>query len=873
MTMVRGNTAVANDVAPSSDGGRNQGGRQRTRARTNQAKKRATFPMINSKIIVAAETGDLNLLINTIKANLPEMNLVNLSTALHRLAKITSSNSSAQVVLRQHTVLEDSLAAALSALERSQANGAPPQCQALSNITWAMATVQVTNTPLLLLGAQLGCRHIGHFKPFELSATLWAYAKLRDSDPAVPESAQPLFKAASAHLITRAQEFTFRCLVMLSWAFAAFQHFDEALWGCLGSQMLPGLHSASCQEIEQVVWAFGTSGSFPERLSSELASRAMIRVSEFKPQELASLLWGFAAGNCQHDDFTEAAVGVIKVSDVQVNLLGKALCAMASSQAWHHLTKAAMLAFLPKCTKSMEQLTRQEFLSLTVAVAKCFSGCLQDEEDSVPTEAVEFFGAVSTCAMAELPNLSSMALAQIALSTLAVLPNGDDAALIIAIGGEVLGRGLQNLETLVLLLLLRCLPCVPGKDCASAVCILFGEVVQRLEHLNSSELQMLSGTCNRLLVLHREQLTPEEICTCCKILSQAPKAGGHGRQVDMGLHEVLLVGFPETTPNGTTADSAGTLDQAVPSTSKSPPQEVLGPQWTCSVKNTFLELVEPNDFGEVGDAKPLPPPLDIIPATVSSEKLALFRMDYQSFRAGKPVGAKGEVTNSVALDLAMSQAAVEAAAAIASSSDAVAEKPPAKVPGTREAAVVAMPETTAPPPTAQAQTALVSPWPTTSPHVASRVFSGCRPAVQEEQNAPETGVGLHGRLLAPSDCVVKNTFLHIPNDDSDICSSDSDGPAKPLAPPLDIIPPFISEEKLAAYRHGYQKFRSGRAVGAKGEVSSSVALDLAADSEAIANAAASASAASTGSGDVSSPTMRPTQGTHQSGGGRGARRR
>merc|ERR1712227_62454 len=46
---------------------------------------------------------------------------------------------------------------------------------------------------------------------------------------------------------------------------------------------------------------------------------------------------------------------------------------------------------------------------------------------------------------------------------------------------------------------------------------------------------------------------------------------------------------------------------------------------------------------------------------VSEEKLAAYRRDYQNFRAGKNHGAKGEVSSSVALDLAVEDTALEMA--------------------------------------------------------------------------------------------------------------------------------------------------------------------------------------------------------------------
>merc|ERR1719329_783317 len=74
------------------------------------------------------------------------------------------------------------------------------------------------------------------------------------------------------------------------------------------------------------------------------------------------------------------------------------------------------------------------------------------------------------------------------------------------------------------------------------------------------------------------------------------------------------------------------------------------PTFPYSIKNTFIDVkdspVPANPDVEM-PMQPLPPPLDIIPATVSPEKLKAFRLDYHRYRAGHCVGAKGEVSDTV----------------------------------------------------------------------------------------------------------------------------------------------------------------------------------------------------------------------------------
>ncbi|CAK0801712.1 unnamed protein product, partial [Prorocentrum cordatum] len=66
-------------------------------------------------------------------------------------------------------------------------------------------------------------------------------------------------------------------------------------------------------------------------------------------------------------------------------------------------------------------------------------------------------------------------------------------------------------------------------------------------------------------------------------------------------------------------------------------------------------------------------------------------------------------------------------------------------------------------------------------------------------------------------CTVKNTFVDVSDDGT---SSDESEDEAPLGPSLECIPQgVIDPDELTAYRTSYQKFRSGKCRGAKGEVS------------------------------------------------------
>lgn len=148
--------------------------------------KRATFPFINRRIIAVSATGDLALTLSVIESYISEMNLVNLATALHRLAKLVANNTATRAALQEHSVVAQLVHFANASLEKSRASGGSPQCQVLSNISSALATLQIPNLPLLEAIAELSGRRMAEFKSFERTATLWAFASFAEEGLPLP---------------------------------------------------------------------------------------------------------------------------------------------------------------------------------------------------------------------------------------------------------------------------------------------------------------------------------------------------------------------------------------------------------------------------------------------------------------------------------------------------------------------------------------------------------------------------------------------------------------------------------------------------------------------------------------------------------------
>lgn len=524
--------------------GKDQGGKG-GRARPRQAAKRDTFPWINGQIIEVSESGDLLRLLGTIELYLPQMNLVNISTAFHRLAKLATTEA-LQVYIPSVPVVEALLAAARAALARASASGTAPSSQALSNITWAMATLGLVDEPLLQAIAAPAVTQVPLFKPFELSTILWSFAKLGETVPTASHCAKPLFDVAAAFIPAKVEDFSFRCLVTTIWAFATARHDNPSLFRCVATQMVNMVHTANCPELANSAWAFSTAGVTHERLYQELAKKANLRLNEFKGQELANILWGFAANNFYHSAFFANALMTAQRLELQPPHLAKILWAATKTRPKQSATANMVLALLPACTRQIDQFAPADFAMTALAIAKvCASAAAAPRGVDSLRLAAEFFAAAMPQVLPRLAEYSGQDLANVAVSFLAARAPGA-VVLLGAVGREVLDR-IQTLETWVLFQLIRTFsadlsPLAPPSllegACQGVARALFAEAARRLDLLGLKERQALSRLCAGPLGLDkRMELSPEQMRNCCFALATSSPALQSGTSLDDLLEE------------------------------------------------------------------------------------------------------------------------------------------------------------------------------------------------------------------------------------------------------------------------------------------------------------------------------------------------
>jgi len=498
-------------------------GKGKFRVRPNQpAGKRNSFPWINSQIITASETGDLNYLLTTIMNHMSAMNLVNLSTALHRLAKLAANDQKMQEILCADLRLEELLSTIGRAFTCCEPEQVQPQ--SISNVVWSLATVRYARKPLLQVVAQMTMANINEFKPFELSTTLWALAKLHGVDTGIAGMLKPVFPAAASFVTQNVSAFGFRCLATVAWAFATARQRHARLFRTVALQMTQMAASANCQEMANTAWAYGTADFHDDQLFQHLAEQASHKLEEFKPQELSNILWGFATNGFFHEAFFAKASKVAQKMNLQAQHLANMIWAFARVRPRHQLTQETIFALLPTCSRLLQTFKPQEVSSTALAVAKALAPSEDDVKPEVYTELTlgkevhDFFQNCLPWIASRLRDFSAQSLAN-TVSAYVMVPIKGSPLLFDAIANEVMRRS-KNLDQTAVVHLLKAFVSVPD----SPVCV--------------AVTQHLAADASK----HVYEMRPQELSTLARLIKPVAQRGqgvaGHMKLPDASCEEV-----------------------------------------------------------------------------------------------------------------------------------------------------------------------------------------------------------------------------------------------------------------------------------------------------------------------------------------------
>jgi len=532
---------------PGNPSAKKKQGDKNSRQRFRQgASKRDTFPWINSQIITVSESGNLMELATTIEAYVSQMNLVNISTAFHRIARLWTTSEDQEAAMTVKGVVQALIHQANTVLARASASGTKPSAQALANITWAMVTLNAMDENLLQAIATPAQGQVRNFKPFELSTILWSYAKLSTLNPDACSCARPLFEAAASCVPGLLEEFTLRCLVTIVWSYATFRRKEEALFQSIGDHLISQVHTANCGELANTAWAYGLLQIQHERLFQELARRATVRLQDFKQQEVAGIMWGFAANNFFQAAFFNNASLAAQRLVLTPQQLTNILWALTRRKCRQSSLQSAVMALLPAATRQLDRFSMPEIAICSLAAAKVAKNMEGSGKGGGPkiSNAVDFCTAAMQQALSRLSELSNQLLVNLAAAFLLV---GAPGAVVVlaAVGREALDR-MQMLENTVLLHLIRVFsidlaklqpPALLEGACQGMFRALFAEAARRMDSLKPREMQSLSLLCAQPLGLtDAGDMSAGDLRSCCFALATT----GNGAHQPLSLLDELI---------------------------------------------------------------------------------------------------------------------------------------------------------------------------------------------------------------------------------------------------------------------------------------------------------------------------------------------
>ena len=323
---------------------------------------------INELIMGAQTPARVLAVISSARA---EFNNVNLATALHRIAKLTSAQPGAdrKAFFHEHEAQVRELLAEIRAELPSFAgrqlaacayasslicNGlaqpllsdvrsllvavgpiAAPQVatlhsQGLANLAWAHAQADVPSTDVFDALTPVALARLSEFTIEGLSALAWSYAKLqlhepelagaigrevvarfmsRDSGDAGSANADAAAGAPNAHAATHIRP---RELTNLAWSFGRLRVPERgALFDALADIAVEQIGAFNTRDLSQLVWSYAKAGHAAPLLFDEIARVAPARLSHFNSQDFANMTCAYAsAGMCADELFRAVALEV-----------------------------------------------------------------------------------------------------------------------------------------------------------------------------------------------------------------------------------------------------------------------------------------------------------------------------------------------------------------------------------------------------------------------------------------------------------------------------------------------------------------------------------------------------------------------------------
>eukprot|EP00930_Biecheleria_cincta_P032531 TRINITY_DN22577_c0_g1_i1.p1 TRINITY_DN22577_c0_g1~~TRINITY_DN22577_c0_g1_i1.p1 ORF type:complete len:422 (-),score=79.49 TRINITY_DN22577_c0_g1_i1:302-1567(-) len=242
---------------------------------------------INKKLIKASSKGGICAILAIVSEKVMYMNGVNLSTALHRIAKSCASPKTepapALEVNEVHAhpgfrlLLQRIRLAAEASVRQSQHNTGSSNLllptDSIGIIVWSLACLNIQDLELLDSLAKLAVRDLTCFRPFQAVNVIWGFAKL-----GVAKQFPRLFHETFMRVHSREPgSFSPHSLAMAAWVFTKAELCNQEVFESLEAELRPQSQQLNAQALADVCWALAEQKiALPREISLALVADAIL---------------------------------------------------------------------------------------------------------------------------------------------------------------------------------------------------------------------------------------------------------------------------------------------------------------------------------------------------------------------------------------------------------------------------------------------------------------------------------------------------------------------------------------------------------------------------------------------------------------------
>jgi hypothetical protein len=253
-------------------------------------KKKSPVNFRLNKTLVRAESADEVLTV--VAESIQDFNIVNIGTALYRLALVGGSLSpSHRDTLRDDERFKCLISEIVDTLQGDSTSESLQQVvfapKELSNIIWAATKLGLSDPILFDAVADHVIRHMMHFDSVNLSLTLWGFAKMSQNNVA-------LFTAASGRVMELLREFEPHRICNTVWAYAKTGNTDLELFRVIAEESLRKLHRFNHSNESMLLYSYALGHVHAPLLFERAMAQQLpaIRSGEVQdPRSLSNLLW------------------------------------------------------------------------------------------------------------------------------------------------------------------------------------------------------------------------------------------------------------------------------------------------------------------------------------------------------------------------------------------------------------------------------------------------------------------------------------------------------------------------------------------------------------------------------------------------------